>query len=100
MASGKISSKQAKELFFMVLERENEPEDIMKAEGMEQISDTSALSKIICEILDNNPSQIEQYHNGKTNMFDFFVGQTMKATRGQANPVVVKEILTEELGKR
>ena len=66
MASGKISSKQAKELFFMVLERENEPED----------------------------------HNGKTNMFDFFVGQTMKATRGQANPVVVKEILTEELGKR
>ena len=100
MANGKISSKQAKELFFMVLERENEPEDIMKAEGMEQISDTSALSKIICEILDNNPNQIEQYHNGKTNMFDFFVGQTMKATRGQANPVVVKEILTEELGKR
>ena len=97
---GKISSKQAKELFFMVLEREDEPENIIKAEGIEQISDDSAIVAVITEVLDENTEQIDQYKNGKTNMFDYFVGQVMKMTRGQANPVKVKEILTEELSKR
>lgn len=100
MANGKISSKQAKELFFMVLEREQEPADIMKAEGMEQISDDGALVSVISEVLNENTNQIEEYKNGKTNMFDYFVGQVMKKTRGQANPVKVKEILTDELSKR
>lgn len=100
MASGKISSKQAKDLFFMVLERESEPEDIMKSEGMQQISDDGAITAIITEVLDENTSQIEEYKNGKTNMFDYFVGQVMKKTRGQANPVKVKEVLTDELSKR
>lgn len=97
---GKISSKQAKELFFMVLEREDEPDNIMKSEGMQQISDDGAITAVITEVLDENPEQIEQYKNGKTNMFDYFVGQVMKKTRGQANPVKVKETLTEELSKR
>lgn len=100
MIEGQISSKQAKELFFMVLEREQEPADIMKAEGMQQISDDSALVAVITEVLDENTNQIEEYKNGKTNMFDYFVGQTMKKTRGQANPVKVKEILTNELANR
>ena len=100
MTEGQISSKQAKELFFMVLEREQEPADIMKAEGMQQISDDSALVAVITEVLDENTNQIEEYKNGKTNMFDYFVGQTMKKTRGQANPVKVKEILTNELANR
>lgn len=95
--SGKISSKQAKDLFFLVLEREEEPEKIMKDEGMEQISDDGAIKSIIQEVLDENPSQIEQYKAGKTNMFDYFVGQTMKKTRGQANPSLVRDILTELL---
>ncbi len=98
--SGKISSKQAKELFALTLERQEEPENIMKNEGMNQISDASSLQAIIVGILDENTSQIEQYKNGKTNMFDYFVGQVMKSTRGQANPVIVKEILTSELNKR
>ena len=51
----------------------------------------------IKKILDNNASQIEAYWNGKTNMFDYFVGQTMKETRGKANPVKAKEILTNKL---
>ena len=100
MTEGQISSKQAKELFFMVLEREQEPADNMKAEGMQQISDDSALVAVITEVLDENTNQIEEYKNGKTNMFDYFVGQTMKKTRGQANPVKVKEILTNELANR
>lgn len=97
---GKISSKQAKELFFMVLEREDEPENIMKSEGMQQISDDGAIVSVVTEVLDENTEQIEQYKNGKTNMFDYFVGQVMKKTRGQANPVKVKETLTDELSKR
>lgn len=100
MSDGKISSKQAKELFFLTLERNEEPEKIMKDEGMEQISDDGALTSIVIEVLDENASQIEEYKNGKTNMFDYFVGQVMKKTRGQANPVKVKEILTAELSKR
>jgi len=100
MKKGDISSKQAKELFFLVLERKEEPDTIMKEEGMEQISDDSALRSVITEVLDENASQIEAYKNGKTNMFDYFVGQVMKKTRGQVNPVKGKEILTEELRKR
>ena len=100
MSDGKISSKQAKELFFLTLERNEEPEKIMKDEGMEQISDDGALTSVVIEVLDENASQIEEYKNGKTNMFDYFVGQVMKKTRGQANPVKVKEILTDELSKR
>lgn len=100
ISNGKISSKQAKELFAKVLEENEEPDILMKKLGMMQISDKSELSKIIIEILDNNPAQIEQYKNGKTNMFDYFVGQVMKSTRGQANPVVTKDILNDELSKR
>lgn len=100
MSDGKISSKQAKQLFFFTLERNEEPEKIMKDEGMEQISDDGALTSIVIEVLDENSDQIEAYKNGKTNMFDYFIGQVMKKTRGQANPVKVKEILTEELSKR
>ncbi len=100
ISNGKISSKQAKELFFKVLEEKEEPDVLMKKLGMMQVSDKGELTKIITEILDSNTTQIEQYKNGKTNMFDYFVGQVMKKTRGQANPVVTKEILTEELEKR
>lgn len=100
MKDGKISSKQAKELFYMVLERKEEPDDIMKSVGMQQISDDSTLTNIVSEVLSENPSQIEEYKNGKTNMFDYFVGQVMKKTRGRANPVKVKELLNTELSKR
>lgn len=100
MNKGNISSKQAKELFYMVLEREEEPDVIMKSEGMQQISDDSTLIGVVSEVLDENPNQINEYKNGKTNMFDYFVGQVMKKTRGQANPVKVKELLNNELSKR
>lgn len=94
---GTISSKQGKELFNLVLEKAKEPEVIMKEEGMEQISDDNAIKTIVEEVLNENPSQIEAYKNGKTNMFDYFVGQVMKKTRGQANPTLVKEILSDLL---
>ena len=96
---GNISSKQGKELFYFIIEEEKEPEKIMQEKGMMQISDETTLANIVDEVLAENPSQITMYHNGKTNMFDYFVGQVMKKTRGQANPVKVKELLTEKLAQ-
>ena len=93
---GTISSKQAKEIFFKVIEEEKEIKDFISKENA-QISNQEELTKIIEGILANNPSQIEEYKNGKTNIFDYFVGQVMKETRGKANPVMTKEILTEKL---
>ncbi len=97
--NGNISSKQGKELFYFTIEEEREPEKIMQEKGMMQISDEITLANIVDEVLAENPSQITMYHNGKTNMFDYFVGQVMKKTRGQANPVKVKELLTEKLAQ-
>ena len=67
---------------------------------MEQLNDSDELRTLIISLLDNNKTQVEEYKNGKTNMFQFFVGQVMKETKGKANPVMVKEILTEEISNR
>ncbi len=98
--NNKINSKQAKELFNKSLELKREPKELISELGMEQINDSTELENLIKIILNNNTKQIELYKNGKTNMFDFFVGQVMKETRGKANPVLVKEILTKELNNR
>ena len=96
---GTLSSKQAKEVFFKALEEKKEPKNFISKENA-QISDKGELTRIVCEIMDNSSVQIEQYKAGKTNLFDYFVGQVMKNTRGKANPVMTKEIITEELSKR
>ena len=90
---GRISSKQGKELFALTLEREEEPEKIMEAEGMKQLSDDSELIKIVTEVLDRSEAQIADYKGGKTNIIGYFVGQVMQATKGQANPGKVNQIL-------
>jgi len=97
LSENKISSKQAKELFNLCLERKEEPDKIINDEGMVQISDDSELIKIVDNILANSQKQIDDYHNGKTNLFGFFVGQVMKETKGKANPVKVNEILKDKL---
>ena len=71
--------------------------EIVKEEGLEQISDTGELEKIIDDLIANSPKQVEQYRGGKTGVLGFFVGQVMKATRGQANPTVVNELLAKKL---
>lgn len=91
-----ISIKQAKEIFTKVLDEKKEPNNYISKENA-QISDKDALVEIIDIILENNPKQIEDYKNGRTNLFDYFVGQVMKETRGKANPVITKEILKEKL---
>ncbi len=91
-----ISSKQAKEIFEKVIKEKKEIKDFISKENT-QMSDKAELTKIIEEILASNQSQIEEYKKGRTNIFDYFVGQVMKNTRGKANPVLTKEILNEKL---
>jgi aspartyl-tRNA(Asn)/glutamyl-tRNA(Gln) amidotransferase subunit B len=97
--SGILSSKQAKEVFSKALEEKKEPKNFISKDNA-QISDEGELTTLIVKILDENPSQIELYKGGRDNLFDYFVGQVMKNTRGKANPVMTKEILHKELDKR
>lgn len=91
-----ISSKQAKEIFYKAVEEKKEPKTFITSDNA-QISNKEELESIINEILANNEKQIEEYKNGKSNLFDYFVGQVMKNTRGKANPVITKEILKSKL---
>ena len=91
-----LAQPQDKEIFLKVIEEKKEIKDFINKDNV-QISNKEELTKIIDEILANNTSQIEEYKNGRTNIFDYFVGQVMKQTKGKANPVLTKEILTEKL---
>ncbi|EMA6343748.1 Asp-tRNA(Asn)/Glu-tRNA(Gln) amidotransferase subunit GatB [Bacillus cytotoxicus] len=97
---GTISSKIAKKVFNELIEKGGDPEEIVKAKGLVQISDEGTLRKIVTEILDNNEQSIEDFKNGKDRAIGFLVGQIMKATKGQANPPLVNKILLEEINKR
>ena len=97
---GTISSKIAKTVFKELVENGGNPEEIVKAKGLEQISDEGALLKIITEALDNNPKSIEDYKAGQKKATGFLVGQIMKATKGQANPQLVNKLLFQEIEKR
>ncbi|MED3578977.1 Asp-tRNA(Asn)/Glu-tRNA(Gln) amidotransferase subunit GatB [Bacillus thuringiensis] len=97
---GTISSKIAKKVFNELIEKGGDPEEIVKAKGLVQISDEGTLRKVVTEILDNNEQSIEDFKNGKDRAIGFLVGQIMKATKGQANPPLVNRILLEEINKR
>jgi aspartyl-tRNA(Asn)/glutamyl-tRNA(Gln) amidotransferase subunit B len=94
---GEISGKMAKDIFVKMYETGESPETIIEREGLRQISDTGALEKIIDEIIAANPKQLEQYKAGKTTVIGYFVGQVMKASKGQANPAAVNELLKAKL---
>jgi aspartyl-tRNA(Asn)/glutamyl-tRNA(Gln) amidotransferase subunit B len=96
--SGAISGKMLKDLYDLSFERNKDFPEVYDEEGRpQQSSDTSALEKIIDEIVAANPKQLEQYRAGKKTMIGFFVGQVMKASKGQANPQLVNELLTKKL---
>lgn len=97
IGEGKISGKIAKELLPKMAESGESPDVLVEREGLSQISDESALIKIIDDVIAANPKQLEQYRSGKTTVMGFFVGQIMKASRGQADPAVVNKLLQEKL---
>jgi aspartyl-tRNA(Asn)/glutamyl-tRNA(Gln) amidotransferase subunit B len=96
--SGAISGKMLKDLYDLSFERSKDFPQIYEDEGKpEQSRDTSALEKIIDEVIAANPKQVDQYRGGKKTVAAFFVGQVMKASKGQANPQLVNELLAKKL---
>ena len=96
---GRISGKMLKDLYDLAFERGKDFPVVYEEEGRpQQSTDTSALEKMIDDVLAANPKQLEQYRAGKTTMLGFFVGQVMKATAGKANPGLVNELLKKRIG--
>ncbi|MEM9287100.1 MAG: Asp-tRNA(Asn)/Glu-tRNA(Gln) amidotransferase subunit GatB [Pseudomonadota bacterium] len=96
-ADGSISGRIAKDVFEIMFETGQSAAEIVEEKGLKQVSDTGELEKIVTDILAANPGQVEQFKAGKEKLLGFFVGQVMKATKGQANPSVVNEILMKAL---
>ncbi len=97
--SGEISGKMAKEVFEEMYKTWKSPAAIVREKGITQISDEKELQRIIEEVIKANPENLARYKAGKDKLFGFFVGETMKATKGQANPQLVNKLLKELLGK-
>ncbi|MCH9026921.1 MAG: Asp-tRNA(Asn)/Glu-tRNA(Gln) amidotransferase subunit GatB [Proteobacteria bacterium] len=97
IADHTISGKIAKEVFEAMWDGEGDADDIIEKRGLRQITDSSAIEKIIDEVIAANPGQLEQYRGGKDKLFGFFVGQVMKATQGKANPGQVNQLLKKKL---
>jgi aspartyl-tRNA(Asn)/glutamyl-tRNA(Gln) amidotransferase subunit B len=97
--SGTISGKMLKDLYDLAFERGKDFPAIYEEQGRPQQSrDTSALEKMVDEIIAAHPKQVEQYRSGKKTMLGFFVGQVMKGSKGQAHPQLVNELLVKKLG--
>ena len=92
-----ISGKIAKVIFEAMWQGEGDPDAIIAAKGLQQVTDTVAIETIVAEVLANNPEQSQQYKAGNHKLFGYFVGQVMKKTRGQADPKLVNEILKKQL---
>lgn len=92
-----ISGKIAKTVFHEMWQSQKSPDQIIQEKGLSQITDSSAIEKIIDDVLQANVSQIQDYRNGKTKVLGFFVGQVMKLSKGQANPDLVNKLLLEKL---
>src|SRR5262252_5383859 len=97
IAEGTISGKIAKELFEIVWAEGGEPRTLVKARGLTQVTDTSAIEKIVDDVIANNPDKVGQART-KPAMIGWFVGQVMKASGGKANPQTVNELLKGKLG--
>lgn len=96
---GTISGKIAKDVFKMMYEgEEKSARKIVEEKGLKQVSDTGAIEKVIDDIIANSPDNVSAYKGGKVQLFGWFVGQTLKAMKGQANPQIVNEILKKKLG--
>ncbi len=98
VADGTLSGSLAKQVFEVMLETGDAPGAIVDARGLRQTSDTGAIEAEIAKVLAANEGKVAEYRSGKHKLFGFFVGQTMKAMAGKANPGVVNELLKKALG--
>ena len=84
-------------MFAAVLEEDKDPQAIVEERGMKQVSDAGAIEAVIDEVLAANPDKVAQYQGGKTGLIGFFVGQCMKAMKGQGNPKLINQLLSSKL---
>ena len=96
--SGAINGKIAKTVFEEMFKTGKEAADIVKEKGLVQVSDESAITGFVDQVIAANPAQVQQFKEGKTAVLQFLVGQVMKASRGKANPQMVLKMLKEKLG--
>ena len=92
-----VSGKLAKEVFEAMWSEGKSADDIIESKGLKQITDSSAIEKVIDDIIAANPKQLADYRSGKDKLFAFFVGQVMKVTAGKANPAQVNDLLKQKL---
>ena len=97
VADGTLSGSLAKQVFEVMLETGEDPGAIVEARGLKQTSDTGAIEAEIAKVLAANADKVAEYRGGKDKLFGFFVGQTMKAMAGKANPGVVNDLLKKAL---
>ncbi|MFC7497728.1 Asp-tRNA(Asn)/Glu-tRNA(Gln) amidotransferase subunit GatB [Enterovirga sp. GCM10030262] len=97
VADGTLSGTLAKQVFEIMLETGDDPTAIVEARGLKQTSDTGAIEAVIAKVMAANADKVADYRGGKDKLFGFFVGQTMKAMAGKANPQVVNELLKKAL---
>ncbi len=97
IVDGTISGKIAKEVFEAMWNTGQSADAIIEEKGLRQITDASAIEKVIDEVMAAHPKQLAEYRSGKDKLFGFFVGQVMKATQGKANPGQVNELLKKKL---
>ncbi|MEX2477993.1 MAG: Asp-tRNA(Asn)/Glu-tRNA(Gln) amidotransferase subunit GatB [Gracilimonas sp.] len=93
----KINSSAMQEIFNAMLKEDNEPEVLAKEMNLIQVSDSGFLDPIVEKIIKDNPDEVRRYQEGKKQLIGFFVGQAMKASKGKANPKLVKDLITEKL---
>ena len=98
VADGTLSGSLAKQVFEIMLETGQGAGAIVEERGLKQTSDTGAIEAVIAEVMAANQDKVADYRSGKDKLFGFFVGQTMKAMAGKANPGVVNELLKTALG--
>jgi aspartyl-tRNA(Asn)/glutamyl-tRNA(Gln) amidotransferase subunit B len=95
-----ISGNAGKTVLTELFKNGGDPQTIVKEKGLAQISDESFIQEAVTKILDDNPSEIEKYHAGKDTLLQWFVGQVARATKGQADPVITKELMLKGLEER
>jgi len=95
-----ISGKIAKDVLIEMFELKEDPEIIIEKKGLRQVTDTSEIENIVDEVLNENQKMVEQYLSGKDKLLGFFVGQSMKKSKGKANPKILNDILKQKLSKK
>jgi aspartyl-tRNA(Asn)/glutamyl-tRNA(Gln) amidotransferase subunit B len=93
----RISSRGAKDILEKIIENDNDPETIMKENGLEQVSNSDDLLKIVLEVLSENEKSVLEYKSGKVTVIQFLIGKTMAKAKGSGNPGMIKELIEKEL---